>query len=258
MIKIDYYAYTSGLKDVHPVEKVSFALTFLLFTIITKNIWVAGFTFTVMSIGVIFKADIPLKAYLKLLSVPFAFLITSLVAILFSFTPIDQIDLEVLWVKKFGPWQIYVSPYNVNQAYQLTATVLASVSCLYFLVLSTPLHQLVWVLKKAKLPIVFIELIGLTYRFIFVYLENMHEIYIAQSSRLGYQNYQSWIKSVSQLIASLFIKSIRSAKELQIAIDSRGGDEHLFDVELMMDYSQKHFIMIIISFVSLLIIFMMT
>ena len=98
MIKIDDYAYISGLKDVHPVEKVSFALIFLFFTILSKNISVAYFTFTIMSIGVLFKAKIPFIAYLKLLFAPFVFLITSLVAILFSIVPIDQENPEVLWM----------------------------------------------------------------------------------------------------------------------------------------------------------------
>ncbi|WP_163100125.1 cobalt ECF transporter T component CbiQ [Peribacillus alkalitolerans] len=258
MIKIDDYAYTSGLKNVHPIEKVSFALIFLFFTIVSKNVIVACLTFTVMSIGVLFKAKIPFKAYLKLLFAPFVFLMTSLFAIIFSIAPINQEGLEILWMAQIGSWQIYISPYSVQQSYHLATTILASVSCLYFLVLSTPLHQLMWVLKKAKLPTVFIELIGITYRFIFVLLENMYQIYIAQSSRLGYQNYRSWISSVAQLIVSLFIKSIRSAKDLQIAIDSRGGDEHLYDVELSMDYNRGNFIIIFISFVTQFSILILT
>lgn len=258
MIKIDEYAYISGLKDVHPVEKVSFALIFLLFTIFSRKISVACFTLAVMSIGVLFKANIPIKVYLKLLFVPFVLLITSLFAIIFSIAPIYQENIEVLWMAQIGSWQVYISPYSIQQSYQLTATVLASVSCLYFLVLSTSLHQFIWVLKKAKLPTVFIELIGITYRFIFVLLEKMHEIYIAQSSRLGYHNYRSWIESVAQLVISLFIKSLHGAKELQIAIDSRGGDEHLYEVELALGYNRRNFIIIFISVVALFIIYIMS
>ncbi|MEH7012532.1 cobalt ECF transporter T component CbiQ [Neobacillus niacini] len=258
MIKIDDYAYTSGLKDVHPVEKVSFALIFLFFTILSKNISVACFTFTVMSIGVLFKAKIPFIAYLKLLFVPFVFLMTSLVAILFSIAPIYQEDLDVLWMAEIGLWQIYINSYSIQQSYELATTILASVSCLYFLVLSTPLNQFIWVLKKVKFPTVFVELMGITYRFIFVLLEKMNEIYIAQSSRLGYQNYRSWFSSVAQLIVSLFVKSMRSAKELQITIDSRGGDEHLYDVDLSMGYNRGHFVFIFISFVTLFMIYIMT
>ena len=41
MLKIDDYAYTNALKHVHPAEKVGFALAFLLFTIMTKNLIIA-------------------------------------------------------------------------------------------------------------------------------------------------------------------------------------------------------------------------
>ncbi|WHY03347.1 cobalt ECF transporter T component CbiQ [Neobacillus sp. DY30] len=258
MIKIDDYAYSSGLKDVHPVEKVSFALIFLFFTILSKNISVACFTFTVMSIVVIFRAKIPFIVYLKLLFVPFVFLMTSIVAIIFSIAPIYQEDLDVLWKAEIGLWQIYISSPGIQQSYKLATTILASVSCLYFLVLSTPLNQMMWVLKKVKLPTVFIELMGITYRFIFVLLEKMNEIYIAQTSRLGYQNYKSGFSSVAQLIVSLFVKSMRSAKELQIAIDSRGGDEHLYDVDLSLSYNRGHFVFIFISLVTLFMINVMT
>ncbi|KKI90907.1 hypothetical protein WQ54_18455 [Bacillus sp. SA1-12] len=258
MIKIDDYAYTSGLKDVHPVEKVSFTLIFLFFTILSKNISVACFTFTVMSIAVIVKAKIPFMAYLKLLAVPFVFLMTSLVAVLFSIAPINQVGLDVLWMAEAGLWKIYISSYSIQQSYELAATILASVSCLYFLILSTPLYQFMWLLKKGKLPAVFVELMGITYRFIFVLLEKMNEIYIAQSSRLGYQNYRSWFSSAAQLIVSLFVKSMHSAKELQITIDSRGGDEHLYDVDLSLGYNRGHFVIIFISFVTLSMIYMIS
>ncbi|UOK56437.1 energy-coupling factor transporter transmembrane protein EcfT [Bacillus sp. OVS6] len=70
MLKIDDYAYTSALKDVHPVEKVGFAFAYLLFTIITKNICIACLTFILMSVGIVFGAKIPFYHYIKLLLFP--------------------------------------------------------------------------------------------------------------------------------------------------------------------------------------------
>ncbi|MEH7332174.1 hypothetical protein V7161_06025 [Neobacillus drentensis] len=68
-----------------------------------------------MSIGVLFKAKIPFIAYLKRLLVPFVFLMTSLIAILFSIAPIYQEELEVLWMAEIGLWQIYISSYSFQQ-----------------------------------------------------------------------------------------------------------------------------------------------
>lgn len=258
MLKIDDYAYTSALKDVHPVEKVGFAFAYLLFTIITKNICIACLTFILMSVGIVFGAKIPFYHYIKLLLFPSFFLFSSIIAILVSIAPANGERINAIWSIQMGSWQLYVSPYSINQAYHLAATALASVSCLYFLILTTTLPQLIWVLKKVNLPTLFIELVGLTYRFIFVLLDKMHEIYLSQSSRLGYQSYRVWITSIAQLIVSLFIKSIRSARELQIAIDSRGGDEGLYEVELNVTYNRFHCAGITVSIAALLAITFIT
>ncbi len=45
MIGIHDYAYTSALKNVHPVEKSVFVLSFLFMTLITKNILIVLITF---------------------------------------------------------------------------------------------------------------------------------------------------------------------------------------------------------------------
>jgi cobalt/nickel transport system permease protein len=258
MLKIDDYAYTNALKDVHPIEKVGFAFSYLLFTIITKNICIACLTFIMMSAGIVLGAKIPFYSYVKLLLLPSFFLFSSIVAILISVAPANGKILNAIWIIQMGSWQLYVSQYSINQAYHLAATALACVSCLYFLILTTTLHQLIWVLKKGNLPALFIELVGLTYRFIFVLLDKMHEIYLAQSSRMGYQNYRVWISSIAQLIVGLFIKSIHSARELQIAIDSRGGDEGLYEVELNLKYNRFHCAGIILSMAALFAIAILT
>ncbi|WP_299091629.1 cobalt ECF transporter T component CbiQ [uncultured Metabacillus sp.] len=254
MLKIDDYAYSNRLKHVHPAEKVGFVMTFLMFTIITKNVVIAMITFSVMSLSIVFAAKIPFSQYLKLLLLPSIFLFTSIAAILVSIAPVYQVNVDTIWFFTIKSWQIYISVANINQAYQLLVTIIGSVSCLYFLILTTPLHQLIWVLRRLKLPVLFIELVGLTYRFIFVLLNKMHEIHLAQSSRLGYQNHRLWISSIAHLIVSLFLKSIQSAKELQIAIDSRGGDMKLYEVELSLSYNRYRCAGILVSIIGLFIL----
>lgn len=254
MLKINDYAYISPLKDVHPTEKVVFALSALLFTILTKNLIIASITFATMSTGIVLGAKVPLYRYTRLLLLPSFFLLSSIIAILFSVAPIDSESINALWKFQTDSWQIYVSSYSINEAIHIVFTVLASVSCLYFIILTTPLNHLIWLLQKAHLPTLFIELAGFTYRFIFVLLEKIQEIYIAQSSRLGYQNYRIWLASLGALIVSLFIKSIRTTRDLQIAIDSRGGDEGLYEVELNIKYKQFHWAGIIFFIVVLLTI----
>ena len=76
---------------------------------------------------------------------------------------------------------------------------------------------------------IFIELITLTYRFIFIIMEESINIYQSQSSRLGYITIRQGMKSLGLLISILFLKVFERTKQLSIAMDSRGyGDEILF------------------------------
>jgi cobalt/nickel transport system permease protein len=211
-----------------------------------------------MSAGVLIGAKISYKSYLKLLVLPTFFLMTSVLAILLSISTTDVDVLNPIWQFEIGTWKLYMSTYNVNQAQQVVFTVLASISCMYFFMLTTPIHQLIWLLQKVRIPQLFIELVVFTYRFIFVLMDNMQEIYVAQSSRLAYQKRSGWLTSVSQLIVGLFIKSIRSAKELQIALDSRGGEEGMYEVELDQTYNRYHWLGMAFLMIFLLTIYMVT
>jgi ABC-type cobalt transport system, permease component CbiQ and related transporters len=76
-------------------------------------------------------------------------------------------------------------------------------------------------LRKIKVPALFMELMGLVYRFIFVMAETAEKIYTSQSSRLGYVNLNRGYHSLGQLVSNLFIKSYHRSKMLFIALTSR-------------------------------------
>lgn len=251
MLQIDQYAHTNALSNVHPAEKCMLAISFLFFSILSKNLFITSFSFLTMSLFITFAAKIPFWQYIKLLLLPAIFLLTSMITIIISFAPAADVPNTLIWSMTISSWSVYITPNTLSQAYQLMTTALASVSCLYFLIMTTPLHQLIWVLRKLRLPVLFIELIGLTYRFIFVLLATLQEIYIAQSSRLGYHNYRSSLSSISVLVVNLLLKSLRSAKETHIAIDSRGGDEGLYEVEINLNYRKGHILVIVFCMISL-------
>ena len=54
MLLIDKYAYFNRLKHVHPLEKMIFALSLLLFSLAVRDTTVSLITFTVMSAFIIF------------------------------------------------------------------------------------------------------------------------------------------------------------------------------------------------------------
>ena len=127
----------------------------------------------------------------------------------------------------------------------LIFVVLSSISCLYFLTLTTPVQAIIQVLRKFKVPQLLIEITEITYRFIFVFLETALKIYQAQNSRLGYRTARLWLHSLSLLISSLFIQVFQRARELTIAMDSRGYTENIMYVDEHYKFSTVNWLIIL-------------
>lgn len=228
MIPIDQYAYVNRLATVHPLEKMAFSFVFLLFAISTKDVLISLITFFVMSVFILIAAKIPLITYLKLLLLPGFFLLSSLAGILISFTTATHLPSHVADWTVFGV-TIFIGTASIHTAYHLFFSVLASISCLYFLTLTTPITAITYTMRKLKFPIVFVDLCELTYRFIFVFLASMQRIYQAQQSRLGYQNKKRWIQSIGFLITSMFKDVFKRAHELNNAMQARCYDDTITD-----------------------------
>jgi cobalt/nickel transport system permease protein len=245
MLLIDKYAYINRLKTIHPVEKMTIALLLLLFTLLVKDKIVSLIIFILMSTFTIFAAKIPFSYYIKLLLLPSFFLLSGTLTILFSFTKKNAILPPVLGSIEFGSWQVFILASSVNTVISLLFVVLSSISCLYFLTLTTPVQEILHVLRKLKVPQLLIEITEITYRFIFVFLETALKIYQAQNSRLGYRTARLWLHSLSLLISSLFMTVFQRAKELTIAMDSRGYAEDILYLDDRYQYSATNWLIII-------------
>nr|WP_052566646.1 energy-coupling factor transporter transmembrane component T [Candidatus Magnetobacterium casensis] len=73
-----------------------------------------------------------------------------------------------------------------------------------------------------RVPAIVVELAGLTYRFIYVLLETVRRVYVAQDSRLGYVEAKTSYRSLGLLLSSLIVRTLRYARELEISLESRG------------------------------------
>jgi cobalt/nickel transport system permease protein len=256
MLLIDKYAYINRLKTIHPVEKITLALFLLLITLLMKDKIVSLIIFSLMSTFTIFAAKIPFSYYIKLLLLPSIFLLSGTLTILFSFAKKDAILPPVFGSIEFGNWQVFILVSNLNTVISLLFVVLSSISCLYFLTLTTPVQEILQVLRKLKVPQLLIEITELTYRFIFVFLESALKIYQAQNSRLGYRTFKLWLHSLGLLISSLFTTVFQRAKELTIAMDSRGYAEDILYLDNHYQYSATNWLMIIGLIASIVTVYL--
>ena len=104
---------------------------------------------------------------------------------------------------------------------QLILTAMASVSCLYFLTLTTPMTDILMVLKRIHCPYLIIELMMLIYRFIFVLLDIAYQLRISQICRLGNKDRRTSWESIGGLMAVLLVRAMSRANDLYDAMESR-------------------------------------
>lgn len=217
MIVIDRLCYNSGLRYVNAMEKFVFSMLTLLLCVSSRSIIAAILVLLVTGTLTVEKGGIPLLCYLKLITIPLVFLFLSISAVLINIsrTPLDAFAIP------FGSFYLTGNVQGLLWGVQLISTALASVSCLYFLSLSTPVTDILGVLKKLHVPGLITELMLLIYRYIFITLRTASAILISQSSRLGNKSLHTARKSFVAMASSVFVLSVRQAGAQYDAMEAR-------------------------------------
>ena len=220
MIVIDKLCYNSKLRYINAGEKFAFAMMTLLICVINRSIAVAAIVLFLMGILTVFKGGIPLSRYLYFMTIPLVFLLLSTLAVMFH---IREVPMD-LFAVSFGKWYLTTGYHSFFYGLQLLLTALASVSCLYFLSFTTPVPDILEVLRKLHCPKLLIELMLLIYRFIFVLLETASAITTSQNCRLGNRNYKTSLKSFGMLGSALMVRSVVRSRQLFDAMEARCYD----------------------------------
>lgn len=242
MISIDKLSYISQLRKVNPMEKFLFAILTMLLSIYLNNILTSVIVIILMGFITVYKGKIPLIPYFVLMLIPFGFLIIGVITIAINIGDYNSrtiFGVSILNVK-FG-----CTSESIIESVKVLFRSLAAVSCLYFLSLSTPIIELLSVLKKLKVPKLFVELMSLIYRFIFIMLETVNMIYISQNSRLGYSNLKTSYNSLGKLIGALFLSSYKRSQDMYTALESRCYEGDINVIENTYKISYVNLFMII-------------
>lgn len=242
MIIVDKLCYRSKLRYVNAGEKFAFSMISLLFCIISRSFLVAGIVFLVNGILTVKKGGIGYRQYVRLLSVPFAFLLLSTLAIIVNFS---KVSLDAYAVP-VGNFFITGSRTSLLFGAQLIATAMSCVSCLYFLSLNTTMTDILDVLSRLHVPEIMIELMLLIYRFIFVLLETASAILISQKARLSNRNYKTSVKAFGLMGAGLLIRAFKRSNALYDAMESRCYDGKIKVLSVQNPVKRKEAVQIII------------
>lgn len=217
MLIIDKYAYSNRLADSNPILKFILVVLALIITTTTRNVYTNLIIFAVMAFTTTVVAGIPIGKYLKILSIPMGFLIISIITILIS---VSNVDIFV-WSLYIFERYIGITKGALDESIILGTRVFASIGATFFLGLTTPLNNLIRVLKWLHLPKSIIELVVLIYRAIFIFLDEAQEIFTGQELKFGYSNFKNSLRSTGLLMRSLFLRVLLRYKEMVIILECK-------------------------------------
>lgn len=240
MFNIDKFAYASALKDKAPMEKLLCSLLTMGVCLWASSIPISLIVVFIMSWITLRIGRTPFHVLLKLMLIPAAFLIIGVIAIALGIS-----DEQSAFILSFsiGGGYAGITKSGAATASGLFFRAMGAVSCLYYLVLSTPVVYIMSALRRLGCPKLLIELMGLIYRCIFVFLETAEAMITAQDSRLGYRNLRTGLDSLGSLGSTLFVRSYRHADALYTALESRGYDGELRLLEEDFQSSLKEYLM---------------
>lgn len=239
MIGIDDYAYSSRLMREMPKSKLLFGIIPMLLCLLLNSIFVSIITAVIMGYMSIKYTQISARKYLKLLAIPFGFLIISTLTIIFARYDIGR---EVLFGVPFAGSVYGVSISSLTYGSNLVFRAIGAVSCMYFISLNTPMNDIIYSLNALKLPKLLISLMQLIYSYIFVLLEEAAKMKTAQASRLGYASFKSAVKSTGGLIAMLFLRTYMRCDTIYAALGSRGYENEMHMLPKVYSNKNKNYL----------------
>lgn len=217
---IDQYAYANRIRAVDPLQKAGLAGLLILLCLLLNHPVVSMLVLAWMWGLAVFWAGLPARVFGRVLLAEGLFLMLSVAGVLISvsLTP-PAVDS---WRWQFGAIWVSSSPLALNTGVQLLSRALGAAAAMNFLTLTTPMVDLVDLMRRLRCPALLIDLMTLIYRFIFVLLESLDHMYTAQEGRLGYINFRRGIVSAGLLGSQLFIDAYHRSRRLQVALESRG------------------------------------
>lgn len=214
---LEYYSYNSKINSWNPHLKFWYSMVLIVLGIILSNIYISISIVFICGFITIFLGKISLKKYIDFFKVPIIFLLISVAVININFSK----NITDFYYFNVGDLYIYTTDENIKKSCILFWRALSGVSSMYMLALSTPLNEIIYVMKKARTPKIIIELMYLVYRFIFIMRDSYKSMRKSIESRLGFRDYRTSLLSFGKIISNILIVSLRKSNSFYDSMESR-------------------------------------
>ena len=219
-LSIDALAQRSRLRQINPTFKFWTILTLMVLCVASPNAATGVFLMVAAAALAVLAGGLPPRQYIRVLTLPVSFLLIGGIALLFEVSPGPT---GVFNIPVFGAW-LTVSAAAQARTALIVARAFGAVSCLILLSLTTPMSDIIGVLRRARCPDLVIDLMYLVYRYIFILLSLHREMRDAAKSRLGFRDYRTSLRATGQVYANLLARSYHFAGRNFDAMESRCYD----------------------------------
>lgn len=213
MFIIDEIAYKSAFRHHSPLGKLLFCISALVASLLTKSIIVPAIVLAIFIVLIHSSTKFFLPKLLLAAYAGTVFLLLFSAAI-FAFFQAG----ESIWSASFLGLQLNLTREGANLSALLAIRALAGFAVLFFFSSSTPLPHLFLALRQAGIPPYLAELTVLVYRYSFMLLEQLGQMYTAANCRLGFRTYSQSMRTFGKLLSNLFGRSMDFAERAQSAL----------------------------------------
>ena len=186
-------------------------------------------------------ARIPLKSFLYIMAVPCMFLMFGVIPMIVTFSGTNGSGVPIAF-----------SYSNLPLCEETMLRSFGAVTALILLGTTTPILSQIGFLRRLHFPNTFIEMMMLTYRFLFLLESVMANIITAQSARLGYCSLRTGFRSGSLAFAGLFSHTIAKAQIMERCLAARAynGNLNVLDIPLRINAKRVSLIILLHVFVT--------
>lgn len=215
MMIIDRLAHSNEWSRRHPMDKMVLAGGLLLLSLALPPVPGGPFVLAGALGAAVFGARIPATEFARLMAMPAAFIVSGALVLALSL----RLD---------GPGPVLaLSPDGLATAVEVSLRAMAASASLLLLMATTPISDVLGLLRSARVPAPLIEVVVLVYRFIMLVIGAAGTIRIAQASRLGYSSVRRSIRSTGLLAAALLPRSLERGRRLEVGLAARASDGSL-------------------------------
>ncbi|MDW7661676.1 MAG: CbiQ family ECF transporter T component [Bacillota bacterium] len=202
MIHVDAIAYQSKYNHVFTGTRITMTLIVLVVSILV-DFWVLYFVNLAVAFAMIFSLTrIRVITLVKLMMVPVVF--TGITALMIAFDITQSMSSE-----------------RMLFALSVFLRSVSSFALMFSLSLTIPMNRIIDWMVMLRMPSAFVQLFGLSYRMLFVIIEESLDMILSQQLRYGFIKPKTAFLSVVQMSSMLFMRVLSRMDEMESAMRIR-------------------------------------